>query len=857
MYPPKIRPYRTLKAHFSEKTLRQMAEYVIRNKGKTSPFIKKRLESGLSDLVVPGSFRDPSKAPPGLQAMAIMGSFYAAHAWTVLSAWMDLQLDLRLKVREFLAKREVSIHQPDELPPGFLSKWHESELKALAGEFAETNPGFEAEEIELMLCCLTGRAPVTDDEESEDEGIDEGEPEFPADDKTTDETTKELKASAIVVECLQALIDEDVTSDLSDWEELRSHMASLVSFIDTKIERQKATAALRQAVSRLIEVCGKHLSAYFNLNCEHWSTANCAPERVATLRAQIDEFGALVKDHDTLYRNPGRNRAEEQTRRNRLASLEKSIDEGYKRISDAIEPAPVAPPDLPPSETSTEKTAQEPMIEKEEAHGEQASSPAAEELISPAEEEPQKKDKGEESAPTEESPARAFVTVEPPVVQKVEEFPHPPEKASAAKQEPPPPGQQEQLPQPVTATAKDAAIALEKEDQDEAWARLAWLLLAEGDTSGAYWIARWMDLMGRTVPVPYWLLAALQGAEWVSDDSDALVFDLLEITTNHTLSDGKPVELLATAASLYPTLVAPSSGLGSWLKTPGTWPALRELVEAIRDFSRFGQAINAEDLLHIEGREIQESSVKAVSLEARRFLGSAEVKRTKLRRANEVWTRLVRRHLSDLLTPISENQREKLSDVRKRLETWETRNHVIQFIDAADEELVGRRLRPIVGDPRDQIVRWVTEACSIARRWCQAVQQEAFRQDKGGWFIQQVTQLRKRVKDILPEADSCLKAASVSDCCWLSACARVLERSIGKTAAFLRISEASGARVVKQPPITASESLSVGLTRRLLYLPGLQLDDNGDPVEASLARIGPAFQKRVAEPKILNQVIQE
>jgi hypothetical protein len=160
---PRLRSYSALKAHFPEKALRQVAEYVIRNKSKVSPLFQERLEAVLNDVVVPG-FRDPKKAPAGVQAAAIAHAFQDLHAWAVLGAWMELRSDLRQKVREFLAKREVTIYKPDELPPGLRSQWREDELKTLAVEFGNTHKDFESDEVELMLCCLSGRAPATGEE---------------------------------------------------------------------------------------------------------------------------------------------------------------------------------------------------------------------------------------------------------------------------------------------------------------------------------------------------------------------------------------------------------------------------------------------------------------------------------------------------------------------------------------------------------------------------------------------------------------------------------------------------------------------------------------------------------------------
>src|SRR5207248_8410604 len=119
------------------------------------------------------------------------------------------------------------------------------------------------------------------------------------------------------------------------------------------------------------------------------------------------------------------------------------------------------------------------------------------------------------------------------------------------------------------------------------------------------------------------------------------------------------------------------------------------------------------------------------------------------RRANKVWSRLARRELKVLLEPVAANERTRVEQIRRALQDWRSRAFVTRFIEDVDDELAGRKLSRIVGDPREQIIRWVGEACEIAERWCFLGTREMEIQAKGGWFAVQVAQLRDAVRAAL------------------------------------------------------------------------------------------------------------
>jgi hypothetical protein len=95
--------------------------------------------------------------------------------------------------------------------------------------------------------------------------------------------------------------------------------------------------------------------------------------------------------------------------------------------------------------------------------------------------------------------------------------------------------------------------------------------------------------------VPDWLLAAGQGARWLSPHSEDFVKEVLEIVRTHQ-PDTDETRLLGLAATLRPALLAPNNELVSWLVVPDCCPALRDLVSAVTAFVHRGRALRPEEL---------------------------------------------------------------------------------------------------------------------------------------------------------------------------------------------------------------------------------------------------------------------
>ena len=239
---------------------------------------------------------------------------------------------------------------------------------------------------------------------------------------------------------------------------------------------------------------------------------------------------------------------------------------------------------------------------------------------------------------------------------------------------------------------REVAALLQRDDREEGWHDLLWSLIAADELPAAYWLARSLPAIGRFCPVPDWLLASAQGARWLTPDSDAFVGDLLEIVRTCQPAADEVQQLLGLAAALRPSLIASGSGLIGWLTKTDCCSPLSGIVDAINDFARLGRALRPEDLLGIAGVEQRAVTIVEATRAAKQWLEGALSRRTKMKRATDVWRHFVgpKGELRAMLLPVSEDQRSEVEQVRESMIQWRDRDHIVEWIAEIDREFIGK-----------------------------------------------------------------------------------------------------------------------------------------------------------------------
>ena len=135
-------------------------------RGNAPDSVRSRLNSAIVQSVNVAGFRDSSKAPrPQLREpvlSAILTGPNEKLAGEVLRCWVESNETLRRVVSDHLTSNEVAAEGPDLQRGVFGSIWLRHEWAAECEEIANgaTNGRFDADDIALMLCYVSGRIPT-------------------------------------------------------------------------------------------------------------------------------------------------------------------------------------------------------------------------------------------------------------------------------------------------------------------------------------------------------------------------------------------------------------------------------------------------------------------------------------------------------------------------------------------------------------------------------------------------------------------------------------------------------------------------------------------------------------------------
>ena len=285
---------------------------------------------------------------------------------------------------------------------------------------------------------------------------------------------------------------------------------------------------------------------------------------------------------------------------------------------------------------------------------------------------------------------------------------------------------------------------------------LMWSLVARDDLAGAYWISKSLAAQGQVPPSLPLLLKAVQGARWLSPDSEDFVEDLfMTESATSTPFDDDTQAMLGLAAALQPSIIAPETNLLAWLATPGCLPSLEGIVSPIRNFANLGYALRPEHIRGDEGQRRLDDLIAAACSDAGRWLQDAEMRHHNLARATNVLRHLCADGgaLNDLLGPAAGDRRDEVESVKSDIEALRQDSYRNEVISDADRLMLGSRPRSnITGAAMAWLQRGIVEACDRAARWCDLVERvyENREQAESRWLSDQVSELRTQIASASP-----------------------------------------------------------------------------------------------------------
>jgi hypothetical protein len=147
-----------LREDFLQRLLRQAIEFA----STASAPCGAALTRLLGPIPVPG-FRQFLRAPRGLQVRAATSRFQSSDAFVgrVLEAWLEANRPLADLGARFLEAQGIPCQRIQAEEEQFRSRWSLDEVLRLADLFCAEHPS-DQDDVALLLCCLSGRAPVAD-----------------------------------------------------------------------------------------------------------------------------------------------------------------------------------------------------------------------------------------------------------------------------------------------------------------------------------------------------------------------------------------------------------------------------------------------------------------------------------------------------------------------------------------------------------------------------------------------------------------------------------------------------------------------------------------------------------------------
>lgn len=378
--------------------------------------------------------------------------------------------------------------------------------------------------------------------------------------------------------------------------------------------------------------------------------------------------------------------------------------------------------------------------------------------------------------------------------------------------------------QATLLSVADAARLWQFDQTVEAAEAFFWAILAHGDWSGAYWLARSMQARLQVSPLDPELLAVVVGASLVTADSTQMAQDLADLINHYdTQMLQGPGTLLALGAALRGTLVAPQAGFAFWLECPSFFPSLYELVNAVQEFANYQIPLRPSLLHGVADEAERRRQIDDAARRMQEYLLRAPQQTMSYQPATAIWREMVARNspLHELMRLVSENRINSAHRVKEIVSEWSEREFVEREIDRRRE-----KRKRIVASARQEIIRSTQQICELAHLWLGLVEQEQRIAREGQWLFQQIAALRKKVQATLNSVSTDLKRLASQDAA-LRACTLVFAQQLCDFLMALDLpADAFESRQVPPwqrgaVPSFAESDLHTALLRRLYWLPEL------------------------------------
>ena len=162
-------------------------------------------------------------------------------------------------------------------------------MQEIAAQFLTGHPEFDRDDVSLMLCCLTGRAPLSEEEETI------AEHDLPQYEDASPQEVSDLDCGRWLEE-LQAL-----PPDAPQWERVPEFIEAVQQLAEEKRQaREGKRDNLRRALATLREHGVDALTFFAMADVAHWTAETCPLADVEALSKEVEQLQALLLRHSIL-----------------------------------------------------------------------------------------------------------------------------------------------------------------------------------------------------------------------------------------------------------------------------------------------------------------------------------------------------------------------------------------------------------------------------------------------------------------------------------------------------------------------------------------------------------------------------
>ncbi len=808
----------------SDTDYKDIVEEVLEYRKQLSPDYSRPLEESIRKVVrVKGFHRNPLKAPSALLIPAILESSSDSLVSSICSAWLELYDGLREKAFVFLNSYTLSeatvVAEQEEVTAQIWSS--EETFNKAVKEFQNQHPDLERKNAEIMLCLLKycKEVPILD---------------------------KPLNKEETPTVLNQVLRDlQDIPVDSPEWEpKIFGEFVKKIEELREKKyqEREAPHEQLRLALSDLMKE--KDALSFFEFSSVYsWKAEACSSSEAKALKEEVDALRGLLVEHQALFLQSSPTKiSEKEARDEELGKKEHRIKDTYGHLENSF-----ATP-----QTDSEQPESEPPTEEKESR-------ELADVLNPS----------------------VVLSPENDIEEAQDNSPQPDTKKETFKKHVPETGLREsslspgdynedrdalgnldaEFPQELLP-ATEVAKLLKENDCAQLWHKFLWALVAEDDLPSAYWLAKSLAESDKySSPVPEGLLAAVQAARWLLHDKHQFIDDMRSIIEKTEIEKtDNPVymetQMLMLSASLNSAVIAPHSGMISWLVAPPGCSELAELVNAVKEFANLGIILQPEDLKGVAQEEIREIRIKEIADSAGNWLKEAQKQRIKYKPAYDTWRALVAKdgELEKLIIPVAEDRRDDMEKVKEMIDNDWSDSSISTQIQYVHQKIVRRQLKPIQGKVYKHLLNRIKVARDLASDWCYQIDGLRKIQSRDAqWHFNQVDHLRNGVQKTLSQTEAALEEMSgPAQHASLAAAAFCLRRTVRQFGETLNLETSTTSLHVNRYRWFThdAENLHIALSRRLLWFPELSLSDDGQPAEKK--RIAQLLCTACVEERSLN-----